>query len=113
MSSSEHGAERPGREPSSPAPQSRLPTWAQWVLRIVLGLAGLAVAGIPFAGPDVVIVGDSVHDVLCGRSLGVRAVAVATGKTPPGRLAEVAPHAVLGDFTDTEAAVRAILGGEA
>lgn len=74
---------------------------------------GRAAAGITFAGPDVVIVGDSVHDVLCGRSLGVRAVAVATGKTPPARLAEVAPHALLGDFTDTEAAVRAILGGEA
>jgi phosphoglycolate phosphatase-like HAD superfamily hydrolase len=73
---------------------------------------GRAVAGITFAGPDVVIVGDSVHDVLCGRSLGVRAVAVATGKTPAARLAEVAPHALLGDFTDTAAAVRAILGDE-
>jgi len=74
---------------------------------------GRAVAGVTFAGPDVVIVGDSVHDVLCGRSLGVRAVAVATGNTPPARLAEVAPDALVGDFTDTEAAVRAILGGEA
>ena len=73
---------------------------------------GCAAAGITFAGPDVVIVGDSVHDVLCGRSLGVRAVAVATGKTPPARLAEVAPHALLGDFMDTEAALRAILGSE-
>ena len=73
---------------------------------------GRAVAGVTFAGPDVVIVGDSVHDVLCGRTLGVRAVAVATGKTPPARLAEVAPHALLGDFMDTEAAVRAILGEE-
>jgi phosphoglycolate phosphatase len=73
---------------------------------------GRTAAGITFAGPDVVIVGDSVHDVLCGRTLGVRAVAVATGKTPPARLAEVAPHALLGDFMDTEAAVRAILGSE-
>ena len=73
---------------------------------------GRAVAGVTFAGPDVVIVGDSVHDVLCGRTLGVRAVAVATGKTPPPRLAEVAPQALLGDFRDTEAAVRAILGEE-
>lgn len=74
---------------------------------------GRTIAGIPFAGPDIVIVGDSIHDVLCGRSLGVRAVAVATGKTLPARLAEVAPHALLGDFTDTEAAVRAILTDEA
>jgi phosphoglycolate phosphatase len=73
---------------------------------------GRTLAGVAFGGPDIVIVGDSVHDVLCGRSLGVRAVAVATGKTPASRLAEVAPHALLGDFMDTEAAVRAILGDE-
>ena len=37
--------------------------------------------GIAFEGREAVIVGDSVHDVLCGRGVGVRAVAVATGKT--------------------------------
>jgi phosphoglycolate phosphatase-like HAD superfamily hydrolase len=76
-----------------------------------IGLArGRAAAGVAFEGSDVVIVGDSVHDVLCGRSLGVRAVAVATGRTTPQQLAAVAPEALLGDFTDTMAAVRAILG---
>jgi phosphoglycolate phosphatase-like HAD superfamily hydrolase len=65
--------------------------------------------GIPFEGPDVVIVGDSVHDVLCGRELGVRAVAVATGKTSPDRLAEAGPDALLADFSDTGATVDAIL----
>jgi phosphoglycolate phosphatase-like HAD superfamily hydrolase len=67
--------------------------------------------GLSFEGPDVVIVGDSVHDVLCGRGLGVRAVAVATGKTLPERLAEVAPDALLADFSDTGASVSAILDG--
>jgi phosphoglycolate phosphatase-like HAD superfamily hydrolase len=67
--------------------------------------------GFPFEGPEVVIVGDSVHDVLCGRELGVRAVAVATGKTPPDRLAEAGPDALLTDFSDTGASVRAILDG--
>jgi phosphoglycolate phosphatase-like HAD superfamily hydrolase len=67
--------------------------------------------GLSFEGPDVVIVGDSVHDVLCGRGLGVRAVAVATGKTSPERLAEVAPDALLADFSDTGASVSAILDG--
>ena len=71
---------------------------------------GRAAAGIAFEGPDLVIVGDSTHDVLCGRSLGARAVAVATGRTPSGRLAEAAPDALLGDFSDTRAALRAILG---
>jgi phosphoglycolate phosphatase-like HAD superfamily hydrolase len=66
-------------------------------------------AGIPFEGRDVVIVGDSVHDVLCGRDLGVRTVAVATGKTSPARLAEVGPDVLLADFSDTGASVSAIL----
>src|SRR6476646_7549454 len=35
--------------------------------------------GHSFSGKSVVIVGDSIHDVACGRSLGVRAVGVATG----------------------------------
>jgi len=65
--------------------------------------------GIPFEGPDVVIVGDSVHDVLCGRQIGVRAVAVATGKTSPERLAAAGPDVLLADFSDTRATVNAIL----
>jgi phosphoglycolate phosphatase len=66
--------------------------------------------GVSFEGPDVVIVGDSVHDVRCGRDLGVRAVAVATGRTSAERLAEDRPAALLSDFSDTGAAVAAILG---
>ncbi len=69
-----------------------------------------ATLGIPFEGPDVVIVGDSVHDVLCGRELGVRAVAVATGKTSRERLTAACPDALLSDFSDTRASVAAIVG---
>jgi phosphoglycolate phosphatase-like HAD superfamily hydrolase len=82
-------------------------------------LPALAVArareltGREFAGKRVVIVGDSVHDVLCGRGLGVRAVAVATGRTPSRRLAAESPDALLDDFSQTEAALRAILEGPA
>ena len=56
------------------------------------------------------IVGDSIHDVLCGRGIGVRAVAVATGKTTAKALAAVAPDALVPDFSDTRAGLRAILG---
>ena len=68
-----------------------------------------AETGTTFAGPDTVIVGDSVHDVLCGRDLGVRAGAVATGRTSSERLAAVGPDALLPDFSATAAAVSAIL----
>lgn len=62
-----------------------------------------------YTGKSIVIVGDSVHDILCGRSLGVRAVAVATGPTPAARLAAEEPDALLESFADVDAAVEAIL----
>jgi phosphoglycolate phosphatase-like HAD superfamily hydrolase len=67
-------------------------------------------SGRRFAGKSVVIVGDSIHDVRCGRSLGVRAVAVATGRTSREVLAAEAPDALLADFSDIEASLEAILG---
>ena len=70
----------------------------------------LAHTGRRFEGKSIVIVGDSVHDVACGRSLGVRAVAVATGPTRPEKLAAQAPDALLEDFADTACALSAILG---
>jgi phosphoglycolate phosphatase-like HAD superfamily hydrolase len=66
--------------------------------------------GHRFAGKNVVVVGDSVHDVLCGRSIGVRAVAVATGVTSPERLAAHGPDALLADFLDLDRSLLAILG---
>lgn len=67
-------------------------------------------SGRQFLGKSVVIIGDSVHDVACGRPLGVRTVAVATGPTPAERLAAERPDALLPDFSDLEAAMEAILG---
>lgn len=66
--------------------------------------------GRTFSGKSVVIVGDSVHDVACGRPLGVRAVAVATGPTRPEALAAERPDALLADFSHVEDAFEAILG---
>jgi phosphoglycolate phosphatase-like HAD superfamily hydrolase len=67
-------------------------------------------SGRSFWGKQVVIVGDSVHDVACGRSIGVRSVAVATGPTPAERLAAERPDVLLPSFADVEAGVEAILG---
>ena len=69
----------------------------------------LLTTGRAFAGPEVVIVGDSIHDVLCGRSLGARAVAVATGRTSLATLLARGPAAALQDFSDTHRALEAIL----
>ena len=66
--------------------------------------------GHEFSGKSVVVVGDSVHDVGCGRALGVRAVAVATGPTPAEQLAAEKPDVLLESFADVDRAAEAILG---
>jgi phosphoglycolate phosphatase len=65
-------------------------------------------AGLDFRGRDIVIVGDTPFDVSCGRSLGVWAVAVATGKHSTAELEAVGADVVLADLTDTERAILAI-----
>lgn len=66
--------------------------------------------GIDFRGRDVVIIGDTPFDVSCGRSLGVWAVAVATGKHTSRELADVGADVVLTDLADTARALAAIEG---
>jgi len=65
--------------------------------------------GRRLGGKSIVVVGDSVHDVACGRSLGVRSVAVATGPTRADQLAAERPDALLSDFSDVRRALEAIL----
>jgi phosphoglycolate phosphatase len=66
--------------------------------------------GRDFPAASVVVIGDSVHDVGCGRSLGARTIAVATGPTPAEKLEAERPHALFSDFSDVDAATEAILG---
>jgi len=63
-----------------------------------------------FGGKDIVIVGDSVHDVRCGQALGVRALGVASGSTSRARLETAGADLVLDSFADTDAAEEACLG---
>jgi phosphoglycolate phosphatase-like HAD superfamily hydrolase len=65
--------------------------------------------GRRYQGKSVVIVGDSVHDIACGREIGVRSVAVATGPTAAETLASEIPDALLESFADEERAFQAIL----
>jgi phosphoglycolate phosphatase-like HAD superfamily hydrolase len=66
--------------------------------------------GRDFRGKRVVVVGDSVHDVACGRAMGVKAVAVASGLTPAERLARENPDHLFADFADVRAVAEAIFG---
>ncbi|MEN9938723.1 MAG: hypothetical protein RLZZ387_5302 [Chloroflexota bacterium] len=66
--------------------------------------------GRPYAGTDVVVIGDTPHDIACARAAGARAVAVATGPFSLADLTAYAPDAALPGLADTEAALAAILG---
>jgi phosphoglycolate phosphatase len=65
--------------------------------------------GRTFAGHEIVVIGDTPHDVTCGHALGVRAVGVATGSYRRDALEEAGAYAVLNDLGDTRAALAALL----
>jgi phosphoglycolate phosphatase-like HAD superfamily hydrolase len=69
--------------------------------------------GVEVAGPDVVIIGDTPADVTCGRSVGARAIGVATGRYPVEELWRHQPEAVFADLSDTAAVVAAIVASQA
>lgn len=59
--------------------------------------------GVEFRGREIVIVGDTPHDVSCGAHLGVRTIAVATGTHPAPELAACGPDHLFDDLTDLDA----------
>ena len=69
-----------------------------------------ALDGRRYAGKDIVVIGDTPADVECGASLGVTAVAVATGRHSVDELAAHAPDHVFTDFSDWRPAYDAIMG---
>ena len=64
--------------------------------------------GLEVEGRSMVIVGDTPSDIQCGRPLGTRAIAVATGHYSVEALNEHSPDAVFSDLSDTEAVLAAI-----
>ncbi|MFQ5859559.1 MAG: HAD hydrolase-like protein, partial [Anaerolineae bacterium] len=64
-----------------------------------------------FVGKDVVIIGDTPADIDCGRTLGVKSIAVATGPYSCAELQEHAPDFCFPDLVDTDAVIAAILDG--
>ena len=57
---------------------------------------------------DVVIIGDTPHDIVCARAGGARVVAVATGNYGASTLESHAPDVLFDDLSDTSAFLRAL-----
>lgn len=69
-----------------------------------------ALTGTHFRGKDIVIIGDTEHDVACGEALGVRTVAVATGPFAVDELVAFGADHAFADMADTERVLAAIRG---
>ena len=80
--------------------RSELPAVAQRRARERLGLE--------LSGDAMVIIGDTPADIQCGRPIGAKAIAVATGHYTVEALAVHHPDAVFADLGDTDAVLQAI-----
>ena len=72
-----------------------------------------ALVGGEIPGDHLVVIGDTPADITCGRSIGVRAIGVATGRYSTSELASYGAVAVFEDLSDTSQVLGAILGARA
>jgi phosphoglycolate phosphatase-like HAD superfamily hydrolase len=61
--------------------------------------------GLRFRPEDVLVVGDSVHDVSCAHAHGIPCLAVGTGRTPESVLQAAGAEWVIGDLREAAQAV--------
>ena len=75
---------------------------------IAVGRARL-LTGHDFSGKEIVVIGDTPADILCGADLEVRTIAVATGRHSLAELAAYDPDYLCADLGDRRAVTAAIL----
>lgn len=83
--------------------------WVRPELPAIAQRRCLEVHALEVPGEDVIVIGDTPADLTCGRSIGARAIGVATGRYAVEELRRYAPHAVFSDLADTTRVVDAIL----
>lgn len=81
------------------------------IARRAVELAALRAGnGSPPAGEDMVVIGDTPHDIECGRAIGARTLAVATGGYDLRSLREHAPDLALEELPEPGEFERLVLG---
>lgn len=66
--------------------------------------------GVEFAAANVWVIGDTPHDIACGKIIGARTLAVATGGYPVDVLRRQEPTVVLEDLADTGRVLQLLVG---
>jgi phosphoglycolate phosphatase-like HAD superfamily hydrolase len=61
---------------------------------------------VNFSAANVWVIGDTPHDIACGKVIGARTLAVATGGYPLDQLHAHSPTVVLENLADTAAVMR-------
>lgn len=69
-----------------------------------------SLVGHAFAPADVVVIGDTPHDIDCARAFGAVAIAVGTGQYPRDQLLAERPDHLFDDLSDTDKVLTAVLG---
>jgi len=65
--------------------------------------------GISYRGKEIIIIGDSVHDVDCGKEYGAKSIAVATGFHSKEELLNAEPDCLFNDLSDYQKVIEVIL----
>jgi phosphoglycolate phosphatase-like HAD superfamily hydrolase len=65
--------------------------------------------GLDIPGDHIFVIGDTPADITCGREIGARAIAVATGRYSTEELARHHPYALFPSLADTPAVMRVIV----
>jgi len=63
---------------------------------------------VEFAADRVFVIGDTPHDVACGKIIGAHTIAVATGRSTVEELQACGPSATFADLSDTSAVLRVL-----
>ena len=64
--------------------------------------------GCEFAASEIDVIGDTPRDIACGRALGARTVAVATGRWNRDELAKYEPDFLIADLSDVETMINTL-----
>lgn len=60
---------------------------------------------IDFAAEEIDVIGDTPHDIACGKAIGARTIAVATGSFTRAQLAVHQPDRIVDDFAEVETVI--------